>query len=64
MILNRSKMKVLPKVKTWHFITVVVANAVIADSDLANVLREHSREVSGFVEGGMPCMGGGMMRKR
>lgn len=36
MIFNRSKMKVLPKVKTWHFITVVVANAVIADSVLAH----------------------------
>ena len=34
------------------------------DSELVSVLREHSREVSGFVERGMPCMGGGMMRKR
>ena len=34
------------------------------DSDLVSVLREHSREVSGFVERGMPCMGGGMMRGR
>ncbi|WP_036488772.1 hypothetical protein [Myxosarcina sp. GI1] len=34
------------------------------DPDLVAVLREHSREVSGFVEGGMPCMGGGMMRGR
>lgn len=29
------------------------------DPELASILREHSREVSGFVEGGMPCMGGG-----
>ena len=32
------------------------------DSELVNVLREHSREVSGFVEAGMSCMGGGRMR--
>ena len=34
------------------------------DSDLTNVLREHSREISNYVARGMPCMGGGMMRGR
>lgn len=34
------------------------------DSDLVNVLREHSREISDYVARGMPCMGGGMMRGR
>jgi hypothetical protein len=32
------------------------------DPDLVAVLREHSYEVSSFVERGMPCMGGNRMR--
>ena len=32
------------------------------DADLEKVLREHAQEVSQFVQNGMPCMDGGMMR--
>ena len=36
MIFARSSMKVLPIIKTWQLITVIVANAVVADSVLAH----------------------------
>lgn len=40
----------------------VTVNKTSDDADLAEVLREHAQEVTQFVQNGMPCMGGGMMR--
>lgn len=40
----------------------IVVTKTSDDPNLVTVLREHSREVSGFVEGGKPWMGGGRRR--
>jgi hypothetical protein len=40
----------------------IVVTETSNDPDMVVVIREHAREVTGFVEVGMPGVGGGMMR--